>query len=298
MTEPSTAEAEETSPVVSAGYVATRHRDLALLDATVDLPAPRADGDYRVASGRRGWAAEHIPGSRHVDLTAELTDPSRAYHFAHLPSAELAARVQRWGVTAGSRVVVYDQGGTLWAARLWWELRAIGVPVQVLDGGLPAWKAAGLRTETGDDAADPPPADRAVPVRPLSAAWADRNDVLNTLAGRAPATLVCTLGDDVYSGRAATRYVRRGHIPGSVNLPARGLLDEHGLLLGRHDLEAAIRSAIPDPGDRLILYCGGGISAALLALALTVVGIGDFAIYDGSLEEWTADPALPVEVTA
>jgi thiosulfate/3-mercaptopyruvate sulfurtransferase len=219
----------------------------------------------------------------------------------------------------------------LWAARLWWELRAIGLDVQVLDGGLPAWAAAGLPVEAAGlpveaaglpveaarpGQAGPPPAverpgqrepGRAAGTgpgvaaapgpRPAAAAWADRHDVLDALAARAEATVICALGEDAYSGRAATRYTRRGHIPGSGNLPARGLLDGDGLLLPPPALRAAVRPAVPADGGTLILYCGGGISAALLALGLTATGVTGISIYDGSLEEWTADPDLPVEVT-
>jgi thiosulfate/3-mercaptopyruvate sulfurtransferase len=289
--------------LVSVHDLAAHQHEVVLLDATVELPAPRTDGDYSIASGRQGWLAGHIPGSRHVDLAFELTDTTAGYHFAHLPPGELAARVRGWGVTAGRRVVTYDQGGTLWAARLWWELRTIGVNVQVLDGGLPAWRAAGLPLESGEpgepESGEPaalPPHAPAVPPR-ASAAWAYRDDVLDALAGRVKATLVCALSEDVYSGRAATRYSRRGHIPGSRNVPARGLLGGDGLLLPPDALRAAVRPAVPDADGRLILYCGGGISAALLALALTAGGVTGIAIYDGSLEEWTADPELPVEVT-
>lgn len=304
-------------PLVSVHELATRLGDVVLLDATVELPAPRTDGDYRIASGKPGWAAGHIPGSRHVDLTTELTDPAAGYHFAHLPPGQLAARALDWGVAAGRPVVTYDQGGTLWAARLWWELRAIGVQVQVLDGGLPAWRAAGLPVESAgagqeDEAGQAEPSEAApyVPDGTVldddtvldndtvpAPAWADRRDVLDVLAGRAEATLVCALSEDVYSGRAATRYARRGHIPGSGNVPARGLLDGDGLLLPPDALRAAVRPAVPADGGRLILYCGGGISAALLALGLTADGATGISIYDGSLEEWTADPELPVELT-
>jgi thiosulfate/3-mercaptopyruvate sulfurtransferase len=306
---------QELSPLISVHDLVARRPEVVLLDATVELPAPRTDGDYCIVSGRPGWLAGHIPGSRHVDLAFELTDTTAGYHFAHLPPGELAARAGGWGVTAGHRVVAYDQGGTLWAARLWWELRAIGVNVQVLDGGLPAWQAAGLPVESGDPGEPEPGAMAAsgvsgapaevvtgtVPVGTASAAaaaWADRDDVLDALAGRTGATLVCALGEDVYSGRAATRYTRRGHIPGSRNVPARGLLDGEGLLLPPESLRAAVRPALPDAGSELILYCGGGISAALLALGLTAEGVTGISIYDGSLEEWTADPELPVEVTA
>lgn len=290
-------------PLVSAEWLSRRLAEAVVLDATVDMPPPRTDGDYRAASGRGGWLAEHIPGSIHADLVTELTDHSAGYHFAHLPPESLAAALRRWGAAPGRLIVVYDQAGCLWAARLWWELRAIGCTARVLNGGLAAWKSAGLPTASGADA--PPaaspdaPADAARPCAPreLTGAWADRDDVLTAIRDHRGPRLVCALNEDVFSGRAATRYTRRGHIPASVNVPARALLDGDGLLLEPAALAAAVRPVLDLDGGPIILYCGGGISAALLALALAVLGVGEVAIYDGSLEEWTADPALPVEVT-
>jgi thiosulfate/3-mercaptopyruvate sulfurtransferase len=337
--------AAASGPLVGARWLSDHLAEVVVLDATVEMPSPRADGDYQVASGRSGWLAEHIPGSRHADLVSDLIDHSARYHFAHLPPQELAAALQRSGVSPGRPVVVYDQADCLWAARLWWELRAAGMRAQVLNGGLTAWKSAGLPTASGGDTpappaaasaasaasagsaasaasaasagsaaqaaqADPPtqaaPAAQADPAgtapssapRQLNGAWADREDVLTAVRGQSPAILVCALAQDVYSGRTATRYTRRGHIPASVNLPARALLDEDGLLLEPAALSAAIRHVLALDGSPIIAYCGGGISAALLALGLTVLGVRDVSIYDGSLEEWTADPALPMEVTA
>jgi thiosulfate/3-mercaptopyruvate sulfurtransferase len=296
--------ATASGPLVSAEWLGRHLAEAVVLDATVDMPSPRTDGDYRVASGLDGWLSEHIPGSIHADLVTELADHSAGYHFAHLPPENLAAALQRWGAAPGRPVVVYDQAGCLWAARLWWELRAIGCTARVLNGGLAAWKSAGLPTASGADV--PPPAaapdgraDAPQPCAPreLTGAWADRDDVLAAIRGHGAATLVCALNEDVFSGRTATRYTRRGHIPTSVNVPARALLDDDGLLLEPAALAAAVRPALGLDGGPIILYCGGGISAALLALALAVLGVSEVAIYDGSLEEWTADPALPVEVT-
>lgn len=290
-------------PLVSAEWLGRHLAEAVILDATVDMPPPRTDGDYRIGSGHGGWLAEHIPGSIHADLVTELTDHSAGYHFAHLPPESLAAKLRRWGAAPGRLVVVYGQAGCLWAARLWWELRAIGCTTRVLNGGLAAWKSAGLPTASGADA--PPavspdgPADAAQSwtLRELTGVWADRDDVLAAIRGQRAPRLVCTLNEDAFSGRAPTRYTRRGHIPASINVSARALLDRDGLLLEPAALATAVRPVLDLGGGPIILYCGGGISAALLALALTVLGVGEVAIYDGSLEEWTADLTLPVEVT-
>ncbi len=112
--------------------------------------------------------------------------------------------------------------------------------------------------------------------------------------GERPGTLICALSNDVFSGKAATRYARAGHIPGSISLAARGLFDPAGRYWDPATLEVKLGPTLSSVHRPLILYCGGGISAAADALALTLLGETDVSIYDGSLEEWAAIPSLPL----
>ncbi|MFJ9713140.1 sulfurtransferase [Streptomyces sp. NPDC101234] len=281
-------------PLVDDSWLAAHLDDprLVVLDATALLPSPRHDGDHRSASGRAGWAERHVPGAHHADLTGDLSDPEAPYHFAVPAPEALTAALARLGVGEDSEVVVYDTGGGIWAARLWWMLRAISVPAAVLDGGLAAWETAGRPLAAGD--AEPEPA--AVPVTPVPRPelWSGIEEVAAIGRGERPGVLVCALPTGGYDGSAPTRYSRRGHIPGSVSLPGRGLLDDTGRVLPRTRLgekAGALSDASP-----VVLYCGGGISAAGAALALTVLGREDVSVYDGSLEEWSKDPARPMEL--
>lgn len=273
---------------------------LAVLDATVILPPPRRDGDYRASSGRTRFAEGHIPTARHADLLGDLADGSASYHFARPSAQDLSAALARLGVGDGCPVVTYDSEGGIWAARLWWMLRWIGVPAAVLDGGWQAWLWHGGAVESG---ADGPAGGRPLPglagqpavtPRERPGMWANRTDVLEVADGSRRGHLVCALSADVYAGRAPTRYSRRGHIPASRNLPARTLQGPDGRMRPPGELAQAA-AGIPDDGSTVIVYCGGGISAAMVAHALTLGGRDQVAIYDGSLEEWTADPALPLE---
>jgi len=284
-------------PLVEDTWLAAHLDDprLVVLDATTLLPSPREDGDYRSVSGRGAWAERHLPGSRHADLTGELSDHDAPYHFA-VPSPEaLAAALARLGVGEGSEVVSYDSGGGIWAARLWWMLRAIGVPAAVLDGGLGAWETAGRPLASGDDT-DPVPAVR--PVTPVVRPdlWVGVEDVAAISRGERPGTLVCALPSGGYDGSAPTRYSRRGHIPASRSLPGRGLVDEAGRVLSPEELAAKVGAVLDTDDSPVVLYCGGGISAAGAALALTLLGRTDVSVYDGSLEEWSKDPARPLEL--
>lgn len=263
-------------------------RDVIVVDASLRLPSPRHDGDHRSESGHDDWAAQHIPGSIHLDLAGELADQTSELHYQHASPATLVAALAGHGIGPDTTIVAYDQGDMMWASRLWWTLRWINVEVLVLDGGLPAWTASRPVTDERTPAR--------TPVEPWEpdvrlGHWADRHDILDIVAGRAPGSLVCGLGPDAFAGTAPTRYARRGHIPGSTNIPARGHIGPDGLLRPAPELAAEYAQLTARP---VVVYCGGGISASLNALALVESGAEDPLLYDGSLEEWAADPALPL----
>jgi thiosulfate/3-mercaptopyruvate sulfurtransferase len=286
-------------PLVPAGWLREHlGPPLVVLDATVLLPAPEHDGDYRPRDARDRFAAGHIPGARYADLLGELSDPAAPYHFARPRPAQLAGALARLGVTGSSLVVTYDSEGGVWAARLWWMLRWIGVPAAVLDGGYRAWVASGGPVESGDpvQSGSVPRADggKMLEPRTVPGMWADRTDVADVVAGERAGSLVCALSAELFTGAAPTRYTRRGHIPASRNVPARSLLASDGRMRPADELRQAL--AVLPADVPVTVYCGGGISAAVVAQALTIVGRDDVAVYDGSLEEWSADPGLPLEL--
>jgi thiosulfate/3-mercaptopyruvate sulfurtransferase len=274
------------------------HPQLLLLDATVELPAPRFDGDYRASSGYPGWLQAHIPGARHADLLNELADTEASFSFALPALAQLLSALAALGVGDDVGVVIYDRADGFWAARLWWMLRGLGIDAAVLDGGFNAWQRAQLPVQTGASGAVRTTAPTSITANaPSTPHWADRAEVEAIVAGRAAGTLICALGSALFDGSAASRYARRGHIPGSFNQPARSLFDAHGHYLSKDDLAHLLDAYLHDDTP-LILYCGGGISAAANALALTLLGRQHVAIYDGSLQEWAADARLPMTTGA
>lgn len=280
-------QAEELAALLGEG------RAPVVLDVTVLLAPARFDGDYRPESGAAGWREAHVPDSRHVDLLAALSDTGRTLHFSRPPVGRLVEELAELGIGSGSDVVLYDQGSMTWASRVWWLLRSVGVDARVLDGGFARWRALDLPIATGGDAPVRPPA-APLHVTAYRPAWADRVDVTAIVEGRAPGTLVCALAPAQFSGAEKTRYSRRGHIPGSRNLSAKSLLDDTGRLRSVDELRVLAAAELSDSESPVVLYCGGGISACLSALGLVVAGRDDIRIYDGSLEEWTADPALPL----
>lgn len=237
-------------------------------------------------------AALRIPGSRRADLDASLSDGSSDLpHTLPDPDA-LGAALRDLGVDADDRVVVYDAHSVYASARVRWMLTTAGHRnVSVLDGGLPAWVAAGLPTE----AADAPRADVApgdfVP-RPADDAVVDADEVQRLLDTGA-AVLVDARSDGRFAGRDAEPRpgLRGGHVPGSVNLPFTDLLDD-GLLRPVDELRAAL-DAVAGADVPLLVSCGSGVTACVVGLAAELAG-RPYRVYDGSWADWGRPGERPV----
>jgi thiosulfate/3-mercaptopyruvate sulfurtransferase len=267
---------------------------LRIFDATVILERPRTGGPYTVRSGRDLYEQEHIPGAAFADIPGDLSDEASPFAFTLPSAARFAAAAGRLGIGEGRHVAVYAQESPMWATRLWWLLRFFGFDAaSVLDGGLPAWRAAGLPTETGP--ASYPPTE--FMPRPRRELLATRHDVEAIVAGHEPARLVNALTAAVFRGEGPSSYSRPGRIPNSVNLPWTNLIDAETNRFRSveelcEELEAVGALGGTEP---VVAYCGGGISATVDLFALALAGEEDARLYDGSLTEWTRDAALPVE---
>lgn len=263
--------------------------DLRILDCTVIFE--RRDGELEVRSGRDAWLAGHIPGSGFVDLLTEISDEGSAHRFMMPPREKFIVAMDVHGVGDGTRVVLYDRDRNVWAARVWWMLRDYGFEnAAVLDGGWAKWTIEGRETST-----DPAPDHDAAGFvdRGGAALLVGKEVVLDALES-AGTCIVNALSPAQHNGENDD-YERRGHIPGAVNVPASDLVDPvtHTYLTPEELVArtAAVRRAA---ADRVIVYCGGGISAASDAFVLARLGYREVAIYDGSMSEWAADPSLPL----
>ncbi|HEY9424587.1 MAG TPA: rhodanese-like domain-containing protein [Microterricola sp.] len=307
------------TPLVSTQWLADHlGRDgLVVLDATVlHVKAPGTKAGYRWLSGLDQYLVDgHIPGAVFADVLEVFSDPAKPFGFARPDALQIVAAAASVGIDDTSAVVLYDDSVGQWAARVWWLLRSFGFEnVAVLDGGLTKWRAEERPLERGHVEPAVAAAFTAVE-RPEF--WADKDDVAAVVAGEAEATLVCALPPAEFSGESSSRS-RAGHIPGSLSLPAGRLVDraDNALLQGAAlseklapvlGLASAADAGAPAAADgaiaasasrelapRIITYCGGGIAAAAAALALTAAGTSNIAIYDGSLNEWTADEHAPL----
>ncbi len=287
-----------TSPFISVSELAEAlegENPPAVLDASLELHTAAFDGDYRKDGGRPRWVAGHIPGSQHVDLSTQFSDTESTLHFAHPEPQAIADELAGLGIAKGRPVVVYDTTGTLFAARLWYLLRWIGVDARVLDGGLDEWKATGHEVVEGEEK-KPLPVD-SWEAKAERRAWVSKQELVERSEVDAR-PLVCSLPAGQFTGSAPSRYTRRGRIPGSVNVSSRDHFNADGTVKSKVELILAYDAAgvdVAENTEEVLLYCGGGISAAAGALGLASIGVNAVRVYDGSLEEWTADPALAVD---
>ena len=281
-----------TAPLVSTEWLASNleHPKLRVYDATVFLHLNKDGPGYIPESGRDKWAEAHIPGAGFLDLLTELSDPNAAVRFMMPPPARFAELLGAHGIGDGTQVVLYSAGSMMWSTRLWWMLRSIGFDsAAVLDGGWEKWQREG---RAGTNAPSHPRATTLTP-HPRPALWADKAEVIKAMHDGAVCT-INALSPEVFSG-TKNMYGRPGHIPGSHNVFYNTLLEGDP---GIYRTPTALRQQFTTVGaferSRVIVYCGGGISATMDALALTIAGHPTVAVYDGSMMEWVADSALPL----
>ena len=260
--------------------------DLVVLDCTVRVEQ-NEDG-VQILSGRADYEGGHIPTAGFADLMGDLSDGDSPLKFAVGTPEQFCTAMGALGVGDDTRVVLYDGGNSVWAARVWWMLRWIGFDrAALLDGGLGAWTAEDrpLSTEPSNR-----PAKKLTPA-PRPELIADRDEVLAAIDNSA-VSIIDALPEASYRGEMAM-YDRPGHIPGASNIPAFALVDESGRYRPHDELAAMFDG---ERNARAITYCGGGIAASSNAFIMTRLGFTDVAVYTASLQEWAADPSNPLVI--
>jgi thiosulfate/3-mercaptopyruvate sulfurtransferase len=269
-----------TDPLISVG-------DFAELRASGAARA--ADTRWYLAEPERGLAAYgegHIPGSAYLHLEQHLsagTGPGRH----PLPNrSDFAATMGSLGFGDDDLVVAYDDRGGAIAARLWWMLRDLGHDrVRVLDGGIPAWVAAGQRLESETRVASP----ATMTVRPSTTRSIDRETLAESLG---EITIIDARSTERYRGDEEPIDPIAGHIPTAVNIPYEENLDTEGHFLPFRMLAARYRS-VGAHGSDTVVYCGSGVTACHSALAMVVAGLGEPILYPGSWSDWST-ATMPV----
>ncbi len=252
-----------------------------------------ADGTFHGASGLDAYNEGHIPGALFVDVLADLADPDDPVPRNILSPERFGALMGRLGVGDDTTVVVYDDRGGTWAARLWWALRYYGHDaVKLLNGGLTAWLAESREIQTDTRVIEP----AHFHPRRRSELSATREQVQEGI-GRAEVCIVDALPAPFYAGDACLFSTHRaGHIPTAVNVPAPDNVDPLSqTLLPAEVLADLWRNAGVSPRQQVLTYCGSGTYGAFDLFVLYPLGYENVSLYDGSWQEWGADPALPVE---
>lgn len=268
------------SPLITPDELC-RCSDVVVFDCRFDLMNP--------AAGRMRYLEAHIPGAHFADLNRDLSAPVTEHGGRHpIPSADAFAVFMRAaGVSAGSRVVAYDDNKGAFAARLWWLLRYFGHDqVQVLDGGLAAWRAAGLplsqdepTAKAGDFTAQP------------RAGWVKSVEDVAQIVRQGGAQLVDARDPERYRGDVEPIDPVGGHIPGAVNMPWVTAVAADGHFLPAEQQRARWQAL---PAGERVMYCGSGVTACANLLSLAIAGEPMAPLYAGSWSDWCSYPDLPV----
>ena len=276
-----------TESLVGTGWLAEHLEapDVRIVDASYYLPHEGLDP-------RTEFEAHHIPGAVFFDID-EIADTTSDLPHMIPPPEKFSARVRKLGLGDGVRIVIYDQRGIFSAPRVWWTFRLFGhEDVAVLDGGLPKWLAEGRPVEDGP--ADP--SERHFTARTNSFMVRDLDQMVKNLEkGR----------EQVLDARSRARFegseaeprpgLRPGHIPNSRCLPLTELLDpKTQTMLPAKELCRRFEAAGIDMRRPVVTTCGSGVTAAVLALGLSIAGHKDVAVYDGSWAEWGQPGDTPV----
>jgi thiosulfate/3-mercaptopyruvate sulfurtransferase len=292
--------------LVDAAWLHPRLGTVKLLDATWYMPGRAGK------SPAEEYAESRIPGAQFFDLDGVCDRTSNLPHM--LPSAHaFAAAADALGISNDDIVVVYDRMGIFSAPRAWWTWHVMGHrDIAVLDGGLPAWleakgelertpipeaevhKATAAAQGQGSPSSGSPPCQYKASLRRDQVREMD--EMLDATARR---------HEQIVDARPAARWrgeapepragLRRGHVPGSINVPFAELLTEEGRILPKEALERVFERAGVDLERPTVATCGSGTTACIIALAAkTLRPESDMAVYDGSWCEWGASETAPV----
>ncbi len=265
-------------------YAQLTNENLVILDASM----PPVGG---AKAPDRGWPDTIIPQARRFDISKDFSDLTSKLPHTMPTEAYFTQQAQKLAINKSSQIVVYDNIGIFSSARAWWMFKAMGHHnVAVLDGGLPAWLAAGLPTSS------------AITLNQAQGDFVGHFNKNYFCAADNVLHAITTASATVLDARSASRFtgqekdprvgVRSGHMPNAINLHYQSL-QNNGVMLSKAKLKQRFIE-VGANNDPFIMSCGSGVTACILALAATIIGYKKIQVYDGSWSEWGADFNLPV----
>ena len=248
-------------------------------------------------AGREAYAAGHIPGAFFLHLDDDLSGPKRGddgvFRGRHpLPAREVFARtLAALGVGDETLLVAYDEADGMYAARLWWMSLWIGhARAAVLDGGLRAWREAGLALATDVPRATP----RTLPLHGALVATIAADEIEHAL-GTSKLRVIDARAPERYRGDVEPLDTKAGHIPGAMNRPFKMNVTAEGRFRAAAELAQELRPLLEGiPPRDVVSQCGSGVTACHNILAMASAGLPLPRLYAGSWSEWSSAPHRPV----
>lgn len=273
--------------VISANIVKENldHDNWIIIDCRFSLANPEI--------GINTYRLGHIPNARYAHLNNDLSSAVTSLTGRHpLPDFnQLTKKITAWGITFNNQIVVYDDAGGTFAARLWWLLRCLGhTQVAVLDGGIQQWLALSYPITTH------------LPVCTAgrfkayldTSQWLETRQIENSLAKKS-ICLIDARMPERYRGEHEPIDPIAGHIPGALNRPFQSNLNTEGLFLSPSVLNQQFKALIQNiPTEQVIHMCGSGVTACHNLLAMEHAGLAGSKLYAGSWSEWIRDKNRPV----
>ncbi len=283
--------------LVTTEWLAEHLDDVVVLDVTAKLTSS-LENRAKVEC----YDAGHLPGSLFFDAASGkgvLSDTESPLPWMWPSEDQFVGAMAAFGIANDTRVVIAARtpragidSGTMWCTRAWWTMHNMGVDCAILVGGIEQWEREGRELSTTSEA----PRTDAAPFAVASgwaAARATKDDVL--AATTSSTCIVDALTADSFDGTGTTYGPRGGHITGAINVPFRAMVtDETAAFVEPGVMHGTLADAGLFDQASIITYCGGAIAATVDAFCLSLFGHDGVAVYDGSLMEWSADPALPM----
>ena len=234
-----------------------------------------------------------IPNARLFDFENTFADKQSRFPHTRPSTEQMSQELQRLGIRNTDYLVVYDSKGLYSVARAYWMLRAIGhQKVSILRGGLPEWKACGYAVL---NKLDVEPKLSEYRVTPQPDYFVDTDYVLSVIGDKNTLILDARAQGRFEGTEPEPRVgLRSGHIPGSKNLPFTNII-ANGRLVDKTHLNELFNALAPNKSKHLVMSCGSGVTACILALAATTCGYSKVSVYDGSWSEWGSLHHLPIE---